>query len=203
MHTRRVPNSFSNPLSALPNAARTRLPCQASAAASVLTSSWFEFGPSHHSSSVQVTFAATRNRGAKIVDGNPVLVSRYFYCLSISRLSTSSLPCLRRLPRCLCRHGTLQSYADEDHPHYRHYLLFSRDHSRYVKYPRGDYDGTLTNTRLGYAVHSLALVADAFHMVRSMYPFAPFVADHDPAERHYLLACRTLGNPSRDENKDK
>jgi len=43
-----------------------------------------------------VTFAATGNRGAKIADGNPVLVSRYFYCLSTSRLGTYSLPCLGR-----------------------------------------------------------------------------------------------------------
>jgi|SRR5690242_2198445 len=51
---------------------------------------------------------------------------------------------------------------------------------------------------VGYAVHSLALVADSFHMVWQFgYLLRGAVANSGAAERCYFAACRTVGSQGR------
>jgi hypothetical protein len=47
---------------------------------------------------------------------------------------------------------------------------------------------------VGYAVHSLALVADSFHMVCSFRCEPRAGADRLTAQRRYLTPCRTVGS---------
>ena len=51
---------------------------------------------------------------------------------------------------------------------------------------------------VGYAVHSLALVADSFHMVLQLnYVLGVGVVNSGAAERCHITPCRTLGSEGR------
>jgi hypothetical protein len=52
---------------------------------------------------------------------------------------------------------------------------------------------------VGYAVHSLALVADSFHMVLHLnYVLGGGVVNSSAAERCHITPCRTLGSEGRE-----
>lgn len=52
---------------------------------------------------------------------------------------------------------------------------------------------------VGYAVHSLALVADSFHMVRQLsYVLGGAVANISVAERCYITPCWIVGSEGRE-----
>jgi len=46
---------------------------------------------------------------------------------------------------------------------------------------------------VGMVVGSLALMADAFHMVRRIQPLAGYQTDAQSVERHYLPCCWVVG----------
>lgn len=50
---------------------------------------------------------------------------------------------------------------------------------------------------VGYAVHSLALVADSFHMVRRLCSELGEGANYSAAERCHIAACWTVGCQGR------
>jgi Cation efflux family len=58
----------------------------------------------------------------------------------------------------------------------------------------------------GFAVHSLALMADAFHMVSPSACLLSILTDHFPcvlAQRYHIIACWAVGRLSGEQSDDR